>query len=107
MDLDNMEYQDYFNSYIEIKGYTAHVYWHQKFNQMLGVDLGAGVFAWNADAILLSQKVGSDSDTSAYFDARLLTEFNEKVSAFAAARYLPDVTGTDIFTLSIGMTVGF
>jgi hypothetical protein len=107
MDLDSMDYQDLFNSYIEIKGVSAHIYIHHKFNNVLGMEMGAGLFDWNADATLLGFDAGEDSDTSGYYDIRLLTEFNDTVAAYAATRYLPDISGTDVVTFSIGMTINF
>ncbi len=107
MDLDKMEHNDLSNSYVEIKGFTTHVYWHQKFNKVLGIDLGAGIFSWEADATLLNYEAGNDSDTSPYYDVRLIAEFGTFISIHAATRYFKDVSGTDINSLSTGISVHF
>lgn len=107
VDLDKIDYDNLANSYLEISGYTAHVFWRQKFNRVLGMDFGAGLFDWEAEATLLGNDAGKDSDTSAYLDIRLITEFGDTFSAFVATRYLADVSGSDIATLSLGAAIKF
>jgi hypothetical protein len=107
IDLDKIDYNNLADSYIEISGYTAHVFWRQKFNRVLGVDFGAGLFNWDAEATLLGNDAGKDSDTSVYLDIRLITEFGDTFGAFVATRYLADVSGSDIATLSLGAVIKF
>lgn len=104
---DDIDYQILPNSFIEIDGVTLHAYWRRKFNDVVGIDLGAGILDWDAKATTLGISAGKDSGTSNFLDIRLITEFNDTAALHVSTRYIPDVSGTDILNVSVGAIVSF
>jgi hypothetical protein len=105
-DFKEFRHQDYSGTYLDLDGYSVQAGLQFDFG-LLGLTASAGLFSWEEEVVLFARNFGGDSGTSEFIDVKLWGDIPGPVKVFLSAKYLSDVSGGDIESLSLGVRVQF
>lgn len=94
------------NAELELDGTSVEAFWTVEAGP-LNVNLGGGLFDWESKTKLDGRTFGRDSGTSGMLEAGTRVTFGSLVGIYLNARWIEDLSGEDLTTLSGGVQFSF